>query len=474
MFDILIDLYFEKQRLSNQKINDIFSRALKQIDKDRHFNVKVHIESEPIINIDGKRRSHLTFLEVSNRHPLIMFNSGYLVGKNATLKFIKEEKDSTKADLPIPISNNSIFAHDLDALLKDETFDTELKLLLNNIINNYFKFKNHLEKFWFKTSEFKIINVIGAPDFDPNGKGQVQTPLDSRNEDIYDFGDKDTFIDACMFLARHYPDSILERKSSQEKVEENGNMLIIGGPGSDEDLGNVYCKQYMDLVGSKIRYAVESNKEFVLVANGIPYRSTQTKDGLRLQSDYGYFACFTNPHTPTNRIVLINGIHTLGVLGAFLAFSDNPTASLNYKTVLKKAIKDKEQQEKLKMNEMLDFECFFEVTKSSSNKPNVPKILSENIFFVQREKKRNGRKATDKISKPNPNIEKLKQEISAALIEASHESLNKKEVAALVSIYKVKVSGLTKTTLDKIWKIIDNNRSLPLRDINLINTLLYA
>lgn len=127
-----------------------------------------------------------------------------------------------------------------------------------------------------------------------------------------------------------------------------GNFVVIGGPGDEEGDGNRICTIFMDRMDVKITYDEDCEN---LLYEKKKFKATKAKN--KTTQDYGYYARFPNPFNPSSTIILINGIHTFGVLGASKVFSDHPSAQGNIRKVLRKLKLDNIKQ--------ASFECFFPV-----------------------------------------------------------------------------------------------------------------
>ncbi|GHU13794.1 hypothetical protein FACS1894161_4070 [Spirochaetia bacterium] len=93
-----------------------------------------------------------------------------------------------------------------------------------------------------------------------------------------------------------------------------------------------------------------------------------------MTNDYGYFSAFQNPLLGTTRIILLHGIHTLGVLGATRIFDGCESNSIANLNLLNKYFN--ERPDKLKYN----FETFFEV-KVTRGVVSCP-LLDDNSIFL--------------------------------------------------------------------------------------------
>ena len=59
-------------------------------------------------------------------------------------------------------------------------------------------------------------------------------------------------------------------------------------------------------------------------------------DDGNMSVDYGYFGRFPNPLNPKSRVVIVHGIHTFGVLGAVLSFSDRNRSENTVRNLVRK------------------------------------------------------------------------------------------------------------------------------------------
>ncbi len=97
-------------------------------------------------------------------------------------------------------------------------------------------------------------------------------------------------------------------------------------------------------MNSSVAYSSDCEQMMVTGATGetaelrAEYRTngkgTEQQSQLGLRKDQGYFARFDNPLNANAGVVLINGIHTTGVLGAARAFSERREALQNFHVVL--------------------------------------------------------------------------------------------------------------------------------------------
>ncbi len=472
---IKIDFYLDEvNNHTKQSVQAVIDQVLLDAHANKRFKVRCGF-NVMANKMDFQKFSHITFFEISKGNPCFLFNSGYLHARNASIKLLNEL--GKEIDLPESVVENIVFFKSLKEYINDPQFRELVKEVLNNEIETFYNYKNYLTKLWFKPVQ-NTIYVVGGPD---NNKGEKElglTTSEKLNDAIYNYGDKDTFIDCCIFLSKHSNNLTLKRRISTDiDIDRRENLVIIGGPGSENDEGNSYCKFMMAEQQSLVTYGYRDNEEdgyYFLKCNGKEYKADTDKEHDDVIRDYGYFACFNNPINDSTRVVLINGIHTMGVLGAFKAFSDDVKAEANFKTLLDKVIENK-QYERLLTDEMLEFECFFEVTINEKKQPEVPAIKPENIFFFN-EQNKTKRNLTPKRSLSKDQIygQTLKDEIIDLITIASNDTYDndrKKEHSKLIEkVMELESSAIT--LLKRIKEICLLNHQIPESKIQRIKDLL--
>jgi hypothetical protein len=135
------------------------------------------------------------------------------------------------------------------------------------------------------------------------------------------FGDKDTILEATVFLARTHPQATITRYPASWLPQALRAMplVVVGGPNDDDGVGgNRVARQIMDHY--KIPLTYHDDCEGIDYA-GSPYRTAFDAAG-RLTLDWGVVVRLNNPWNAQTRVLLIQGVHTHGVLGAFRAISD--------------------------------------------------------------------------------------------------------------------------------------------------------
>ena len=190
---------------------------------------------------------------------------------------------------------------------------------------------NVLYSAWFPRRVGAI--TIVAP---PADESLVDADPTSPNYALMDrLGDRDAVYSVGTLLARKFPQAVVSLISSDdfEHYPLTGNLVIVGGPGQyvgDEwEFGNSAHRIFVEKLGSNIGYTDDAEGMRV---GGNEYRARTDRRG-RLIEDWGAFASFQNPYRRASRIVMLHGVHTLGVVGATKVF-DGSSDSLDNLTTL--------------------------------------------------------------------------------------------------------------------------------------------
>lgn len=135
------------------------------------------------------------------------------------------------------------------------------------------------------------------------------------------FGDKDTILEASVFLARTYSDSTLTRYPASwlPAALRSMPLVVVGGPNDEDGVGgNRVARQIMDHYELPITYHDDCEG---LDYAGASYRTAFDSEG-HITLDWGLVVRVCNPWNTQVRALLIQGVHTHGVLGAFRAITD--------------------------------------------------------------------------------------------------------------------------------------------------------
>lgn len=268
------------------------------------------------------RSSDMAVVDISDNNPNVLYELGYMdaLGKYPAI-LLKSNKEKDKYDVPSDINSKIYIPYDHIDDVESELTDTIESQVME--ILNAPPGRNEIRCLWHGR-DARTIRVI-AP------KSQVKTEFSRAESPNYDrfhkMGDKTAVWETLVLLARLYPDADVTVHVADEFDMESemirDNLVAIGGPGFGDDEGNRVCRMISQRVGSVVSYA----KDYETMLAGDD-RLTALSEGGAMRRDHGYFARFRNPYNPDSAVVLIHGIHTLGVLGAARAFSDH-TASLD-------------------------------------------------------------------------------------------------------------------------------------------------
>ena len=135
----------------------------------------------------------------------------------------------------------------------------------------------------------------------------------------------------------------------------------------------------MEAVHSRVTYSSDCERMTVAPNGGLPvelsadYRPESGGSGEqgKMREDVGYFARFPNPVNEECNVVLVNGIHTTGVLGAARAFTERREALKNFHAVHGSGAGT------------TAFECHFRVCVVNGH-VQVPIVASSDIFSLAR------------------------------------------------------------------------------------------
>jgi hypothetical protein len=312
------------------------------------------------------RSSHLAIVDITENRPNIFFEYGLLYGLNIPVVMIKSRDSMDTFKIPADLKDRLPQVYkDFDSLTDNvvaELTTTFKKLLKNDSLYNIY-----LKDIWFP-NDVGTIHVITSTE--PDRRKEFSSPDSQNYMFLESLGDKDSLLEIMNFLNRNYRNVNIQMYAADEFPRSNieDNLVIIGGPGDDEGDGNPICKIMMEKMKLKISYSEDCE---TLLYNSNDF--TANYDGNRMKLDYGYFARFPNPFNNQKSVILVNGIHTYGVLGAAKIFSDHPLAQSNIKTLMKKLNLDDHQD--------AAFESFFPV-EVLEHTVVCPTITESNIILL--------------------------------------------------------------------------------------------
>ncbi len=316
------------------------------------------------------RSSHMAIVDITENKPNIFFEYGLLYGLNIPVLMIKAKDSMVDFPIPADLKDRLPNVYENFEKLLDTCVD-ELAKYFKILIHNDSLYNIYLNKIWFP-ADVGTIHVITSTESEK--REQFAMPESPNFMFLESLGDKDALMEVMNLLNRNYRNTKIHMYSADNfpatHLEEN--LVVIGGPGEEDGDENNICKTMMQKVQAKISYT-EDCEELLYKEN----RYSATQKGNKIVNDFGYFARFPNPFNQASSVILINGIHTFGVLGASKVFSDHPTAQGNIRKLLKKLNLDDINQ--------AAFECFFPVEVLQQNVP-CPDINEENILPLEKKK----------------------------------------------------------------------------------------
>ena len=302
-------------------------------------------------------------------------------------------------------------------------------------------------KIWFpKTTQ--DIPIVAPPSYDDLKDADKQSPNYSLLDQL---GDRDTVFTMGKLLSRKYPKANLHLMSSEDTKNQSfsRNSVVIGGPGGkyfdastkriEYFQGNELCRIFSDKIRSMISYSEDCE---ALITHGKKFDAEYNRDKFLIK-DYGYFASLINPFYKKARVILIHGIHTLGVMGAARVLDGSYDSVENF-TIISDLLDKK--------NTKFEFESFFKVDVTTGE-VECPCLIKDEILFLKEEKKYLANHST------NNNQNEIKKEIIQIIKLATNESstTNKKE----------ELDSILKKIQD--WKVNDNENIKAIYNICLRN-----
>lgn len=327
------------------KAGNIVKKEHQDFDIKIVFDFSDFHESLPHQIETSVRNSHFAIVDITENKANIFYEYGLMYGLNIPVLLIKARKSLKKFPLPGDIKNRLVIDY--------ENFDELIKKCLENVADEFRRLLHfdslaniYLNKIWFP-SDVGNIHIITSTEGEKREKFAL--PTADNYMLLESLGDKDSLLEVAAFLNRNYRNTSSSMYAADNYTNNmEGNFVVIGGPGDEEGDGNKICKIFMDRMKVKVGYSDDCE---TLLYEKKKYKATKQKN--KTVRDYGYYARFPNPFNSNNSVILINGIHTFGVLGAAKAFSDHPSAQGNIRKVMKKLKLDNIKQ--------ASFECFFPV-----------------------------------------------------------------------------------------------------------------
>jgi hypothetical protein len=272
-------------------------------------------------------------VDISDNNPNVFYELGVIHALGKTAILLKSSLEQENFPLPSDISGSLFLKYKEINSIKGRLAKAILNVSQKKLDEKGMDSILRCKSFWNLPVSNGALAIIGAPSLTKTSFSNL-----SNWNYVYldNLGDKDAIVDISILVGRLYPEVTLERYTSNDFPKDilEGNLIVIGGVGSDKYPGNKITKIFIDKLNIPIANDVECEKLFVgnEVLEGV-YEGEPTKSPL--VKDYGFFARFKNPFNPSSRVVMIFGLHTLGVLGATRCFSMHPAAKENLDLVKK-------------------------------------------------------------------------------------------------------------------------------------------
>ena len=320
---------------------------------------------------DWRSACAVAVLDTSAHDEALMLRAGCLLGSGVPTIVISDSDSKESARL-LGASNLIVYGS------MDELFQTDSSLEVE-LLRAFPRERIHEElvyRFWFPR-ETSTIWVVCPQDHDPSEYADRSNPDYTYLDNL---GDEDALLELMVFLSRHYPNATIGHFSSGDLPEGHtgGNLVVLGGPGSVSSISNRICREMMEAIDSRVSYSEDcEHMEIGLGGDrslGLHAEYRKETGGVsgaqrRIRQDVGYFAHFPNPVNEECAVVLVNGIHTTGVLGSARAFSDRREALQNFHAVLGSGVG------------AMSFECHFGVRVLNGH-VRVPSVESGHVFPV--------------------------------------------------------------------------------------------
>jgi hypothetical protein len=229
---------------------------------------------------------------------------------------------------------------------------------------------------WFPRTAKRIVIIAPVADDDlPDSR------LTSPNYSLFDrLGDRDSVYALGHRLGQRYPSADVQVMPADETavIPLKENLVVVGGPGEYDSearswlFGNSVCRAFQERIPSNFSYGAEAE---TLRAAGREFVAAVDGEG-RTSADWGIFRRFPNPFNRRAVVVMVHGIHTLGVLGAVRAFEGTDESEDNF-DVLERTLGSGSSA----------FECFFR-TDVLNGQVAVPRVRPGDVFSLVGESQR--------------------------------------------------------------------------------------
>jgi hypothetical protein len=277
------------------------------------------------------RGADICIVDISDNNPNVFYELGVLHALNKPSIVLKSAKSESEFPVPADLAGMLLLKyealHEIQGRLAAALYSVSQRLFAGASTSAL----SLCNSFWGERPK-GTSHILVAP------RSSSETEFADLNSPNFIYldrlGDKDAVVELSVLLARIYPELSLVRYVSNELPRDayEGNLVLIGGPGSLVAGGasNVMVYPMHSKLGIPLTYSEDCE---AMVAFGEEMRAEHS--GTFLTRDYGFFAKAPNPYNPDSTVVIVHGIHTLGVLGAARCFSDHPLAVENVAKVLK-------------------------------------------------------------------------------------------------------------------------------------------
>lgn len=190
--------------------------------------------------------------------------------------------------------------------------------------------------FWNLASHMTTLIIVA-----PDTRRQEAVSRHSDYSELNFVGDKDAVLRACVHLARLFPqiDIVVYPASWLPDSSRTSPLLVAGGPlGAEGRGGNKLAAEIVEYYSLPISYDLEREPP-CLTWDGTDYSTEYDRFG-QISQDGAFTARLPNPWNPEVDVVLVQGTHTYGGLGALKAFTDRSAAAHNVDVVRTSAGRD--------------------------------------------------------------------------------------------------------------------------------------
>jgi hypothetical protein len=354
-----------------------FRRAIKEVKEAIQARYKSQLEIDLYLegsefgqSLPSRIRKNIEdadvfLIDISGRTANTFFELGYAQAIG-TETIIIQRKD-VQAPIPVNISDLLVGFYSLPVELKEiliKRLDAIVSAKMAEGVAPIRSLRNRC--FWFEPSVREIHIVCG-----PEPEATRFASLMSDDYLLVDsFDDRDALFELSTFLSRAYPNARLVRHTSATLPPDiyDSNLVLVGGP-----LNNRVTGEMMAELNVAISY-IDSDEgiEFRGPHGTKVVRSQKNAAGI-LMADAGYFGRFRNPFARQNRIIMCQGGHTFGTLGASSILADNNQARDNIRLLERLAGVSAHAIERI--------ECVF-TTKILANRRVLPSVVAEELSIV--------------------------------------------------------------------------------------------